>query len=77
MRASDDLQSKATLMSASGIRSDATFSLSDYRKSIAEIFGVLDARQQRDFVDKIALLPRQIHRLAADSLIAAPSGQRR
>ena len=76
MRASDDLHSKATLMSAAGIRSDATFSPSDYRKSIAEMFGVLDASQQHDLVDKLALLPRHIHRLAADGLIAGPSGQR-
>ena len=73
MRASDDLHSKATLMSTSGIRSDAAFSPSDYRKSIAEMFGVLDARQQRDLAEKFAVLPRHIHKLAASGLIAAPS----
>lgn len=73
MRASDGPYPKAILMSAFSIRSDATFSPSDYRRSIAEMFGVLDARQQRDLVDKFAVLPRHIHKLAASGLIAAPS----
>lgn len=59
-------------MSSRSVRSDATFSPSAYRKSIAEMFGVLDARQQRDLVDSFALLPRHIHQLASNGLIAAP-----
>jgi hypothetical protein len=56
----------------STVRSDATFQPSAYRKSIAELFGVLDARQQRDLADKVALLPRHIHSLATSGLIAVP-----
>jgi len=59
-------------MSAHTIRSDATFEPSTYRRSIADLFGVLDARQQRDLIDKVALLPRHIHRLAVSGLIAVP-----
>lgn len=76
MRASAP-HSKVTTMSNRSVRSDATFSPSDYRRSIAEMFGVLDARQQRDLVDKFALLPRHIHNLASSGLIAAPVSQRR
>ena len=36
------------------------------------MFGVLDASQQRDLVDKFALLPRHIHKLASSGLIAVP-----
>ena len=56
----------------STVRSDATFQPSAYRKSIAELFGVLDARQQRDLAEKVALLPRHIHSLATSGLIAVP-----
>jgi hypothetical protein len=59
-------------MSNPTVRSDATFEPSQYRRSIAELFGVLDARQQRDLVERIALLPRHIHNLASNGLIAAP-----
>ncbi|HOZ26424.1 MAG TPA: hypothetical protein PLH23_01405 [Hyphomonadaceae bacterium] len=41
------------------------------------MFGVLDASQQRDLVDKFALLPRHIHQLASSGLIAVPVRQRR
>ena len=57
-------------MSTHSVRNDATFSPSTYRKSIAEMFGVLDASQQRELVDKLALLPRHVHRLAASGQIA-------
>ncbi len=59
-------------MSNFNVRSDATFSPADYRASIAEMFSELDASQQREFADKIALLPRYIHQLASNGLIAAP-----
>ena len=59
-------------MPASSVRSDATFEPSAYLKSIADLFGVLDARQQRDLADKVALLPRHIHQLASNGLIAVP-----
>ena len=72
MCASDAPHSKASSMSSRSVRSDATFSPSAYRKSIAEMFGVLDASQQRDLVDKFALLPRHIHKLASSGLIAVP-----
>ncbi len=60
-------------MRASSVRSDATFDPSTYLRSIADMFGVLDARQQRDLADRVALLPRHIHQLATDGLIAVPS----
>jgi hypothetical protein len=63
---------KAQHMSKS-VKSNATFSPHEYRRSIAEMFGALDARQQRDLVDKFALLPRHIHRLASDGLITLPT----
>ena len=59
-------------MSSLTVRSDATFQPSAYRRSIAELFGVLDARQQRDLVERVALLPRHIHSLASSGLIAVP-----
>jgi hypothetical protein len=54
------------------VRSNATFQPSAYRKSIAELFGVLDARQQRDLAERVGLLPRHIHSLATSGLIALP-----
>ena len=59
-------------MPTTTVRSDATFEPSAYLKSIADLFGVLDARQQRDLADRVALLPRHIHQLASDGLIAVP-----
>jgi hypothetical protein len=59
-------------MPAFSVRSDATFEPSAYLKSIADLFGVLDARQQRDLAERVALLPRHIHQLASDGLIAVP-----
>lgn len=67
---------KTARMSLSTVRSDATFSPSAYRKSIADMFGVLDARQQRELVEKFAVLPRHIHQLASNGLIAAPARQK-
>lgn len=60
-------------MSTHSVRTDATFSPSDYRRSIAEMFGVLDATQQRDLIEKLALLPRHIHKLASSGQIAVPT----
>ena len=57
-------------MSAHSIRPNATFEPASYRKSIADLFGVLDVREQRDLAERIALLPRHIHSLASDGLIA-------
>ena len=59
-------------MSATTVRPDATFEPSAYRRSIAELFGVLDAGKQRDLAERVALLPRHIHKLASEGLIAAP-----
>lgn len=70
MSASGGLHPKAISMSAHSVRTDATFSPSTYRKSIADMFGVLDPRQQRELVESLALLPRHIHRLAASGQIA-------
>ncbi len=64
-------------MSTRSVQSNATFSPSDYRRSIAEMFGVLDALQQREHVDKFALLPRHIHKLASSGLIAVPIAKSR
>jgi hypothetical protein len=72
MSASGGPHSKAAPMSTHSVRSDATFSPSTYRKSIADMFGVLDARQQRELVESLALLPRHIHRLASSGQIAVP-----
>ncbi|HOY76280.1 MAG TPA: hypothetical protein PLN33_00655 [Hyphomonadaceae bacterium] len=72
MSASGDPHPKATFMSTHSVRSDATFSPSIYRKSIADMFGVLDARQQRELVESLALLPRHIHQLASSGQIAVP-----
>lgn len=66
------LHSKAIHMPANTVRSDATFSPAAYRKSIAEMFGVLDASQQRELVERLALLPRHIHQLASSGQIAVP-----
>jgi hypothetical protein len=52
------------------VNAAAYFEPAAYRQSIAEMFGVLDADQQRELVDKLALLPRHIHRLANEGLIA-------
>lgn len=59
-------------MSRHTVRSDATFSPSIYRRSIAELFGVLDPREQRELAERVAILPRHIHQLARDGLIAIP-----
>jgi hypothetical protein len=64
-------------MSTPSVRSDATFSPSAYRQSIAEMFGGLDLRQQRALIEGIALLPRHVHKLASSGLIAAPVNQSR
>ncbi|HEV7693551.1 MAG TPA: hypothetical protein VGO52_22140 [Hyphomonadaceae bacterium] len=59
-------------MSATTVRSDATFEPFTYRRSIADLFGVLDAGKQRDLAERVALLPRHIHKLASEGLIAIP-----
>ena len=53
-------------------RPRAAFEPAAYRRSIAEMFGVLDVESQRQMVDRLALLPRHIHRLATQGLIADP-----
>jgi len=53
-------------------RPRAAFEPAAYRRSIAEMFGVLDVESQRQMVDRLALLPRHIHRLATEGLIANP-----
>src|SRR5262249_39099075 len=50
---------------------NATFEPSAYRRSIAEMFAGLDRDQQVDLAARVAMLPRHIHRLAGDGLIAA------
>lgn len=57
-------------MTSRTVRPDATFSPSAYRKSIAEMFGLLDRDQQRALVDRMTVLPRHIHQLADKGLIA-------
>lgn len=59
------------------VRSDATFSPSDYRKSISEMFGMFDPGAQRELAEKFAVLPRYIHQLASNGQIAAPISRRR
>ena len=59
-------------MLATTVRPDATFEPSTYRRSIADLFGVLDAGKQRDLAERVALLPRHIHKLASEGLIAIP-----
>ncbi|OYX51782.1 MAG: hypothetical protein B7Y90_00205 [Alphaproteobacteria bacterium 32-64-14] len=59
-------------MSSRTVRSDANFSPAAYRRSIAELFGVLGLREQRELAERVAILPRHIHQLARDGLIAAP-----
>lgn len=59
-------------MSNRTVRSDASFSPSAYRRSITEMFGLLDRDQQRDLADRIAVLPRHIHQMASNGLIAVP-----
>lgn len=59
-------------MSNRTVRSDASFSPSAYRNSIAEMFGLLDRDQQRDLADRIAVLPRHIHQMASNGLIVVP-----
>jgi len=56
----------------SSSRPRVTFEPAAYRRSIAEMFGVLDVESQRQMVDRLALLPRHIHRLATQGLIADP-----
>lgn len=42
-----------------------------YLRSIAVMFDGLDAHEQRALIDRLALLPHHIERLATDGLIAA------
>ncbi len=57
-------------MTSFAIRPDASFEPAAYRKSIAEMFGVLPPDQQRELIEKLAVLPRHIHSLAQSGLIA-------
>jgi hypothetical protein len=57
-------------MSTITVKSSASFEPGAYRKSIADMFGVLAPDQQREFVDRLAVLPVHIHRLASDGMIA-------
>jgi hypothetical protein len=59
-------------MSNSTVQPKASFEPGAYRRSIADMFGVLDRDAQREFVDRLAVLPRHIHRLAQQGLIADP-----
>lgn len=52
------------------IQKSASFEPSEYRRSIADMFGVLDAAAQRELIDRLALVPRHIHELASKGLIA-------
>lgn len=54
----------------SSIRNDDAFSPTAYRKAIADMFGALDQSAQRDFAERIAILPRHIHSLATKGQIA-------
>jgi hypothetical protein len=57
-------------MSTSTVHPNASFNASEYRRSIADMFGVLDREAQRELVEKLAVLPRHIHGLAQQGLIA-------
>ena len=48
----------------------AFFEPSAYRRSIAEMFGLLSRDQQREMAARLAIVPVHIHRLANDGLIA-------
>jgi hypothetical protein len=52
------------------IRSDATFEPAAYREAIADMFAALGAHEQRMLVDRLGVLPRHIHGLAREGLIA-------
>jgi hypothetical protein len=43
---------------------------SSFRKPISEMFDGLDAFEQRALIDRLALLPHQIDRLATEGVIA-------
>lgn len=62
---------EACIMSTRTIRSDATFSPATYRRSLAELFSALGQREQLELAERVAILPRHIHKLASDGLIAA------
>ena len=57
-------------MSISSVQKRASFQPRAYRRSIADMFGLLEPKAQRELVDSLAILPRHIHRLAQQGLIA-------
>ena len=58
-------------VAASGtVQDKAWFEPTAYRSFVADAFGVLDREAQRAFADRLAVLPRHIHRLAQQGLIA-------
>lgn len=57
-------------MSTFAVRPDASFVPAAYRRSIADMFGTLPPEQQRELVDRLAVLPRHIHSLATRGMIA-------
>lgn len=52
--------------------STPSFEPAAYRKSIADMFGMLPREQQREFAERLSILPRHIHALASNGLIADP-----
>lgn len=66
-------------MPASSRATSATFELASYRQSIAEAFCGLGRDEQRELVERLAILPRHIHQMAAKGLIAhrLPTGRRK
>lgn len=58
---------------AGSVRPNADFEPSRYRASIADMFGLLDRKAQTELAEKLAILPRHIHKMATEGLIAAPA----
>jgi hypothetical protein len=57
-------------MPSSKKRAESAFEPAAYRRTIAEMFSTLDPAGQRDLADRIAVLPRHIHAMAQQGLIA-------
>jgi hypothetical protein len=59
-----------TVMTSS-VSPNAEFEPAEYRKHIAEMFGVLPPEEQRALAERLAVLPRHIHSLAVKGMIRA------
>jgi hypothetical protein len=52
------------------VQAKAWFEPSAYRSFVADAFSGLDREAQREFADRLQMLPRHIHSLALQGLIA-------